>query len=88
VEHALSAFSSDNLSCMIVRLNPTGKPEEIPAGAQPNTMGSTDSAPAAESGVALAGTYGTGKTEDRKPTAAPAPTKEHAKNVAEKVAKG
>ncbi|KAA8893956.1 phosphatase 2C-like domain-containing protein [Sphaerosporella brunnea] len=31
VDHALGAFSSDNLSCMIVRLDPTGKFEGIPA---------------------------------------------------------
>lgn len=29
VEHALSQFSSDNLSCMIVRLDPTGKFEGL-----------------------------------------------------------
>lgn len=31
VDHALSQFSSDNLSCMIVRLDPTGKFEGIKA---------------------------------------------------------
>jgi serine/threonine protein phosphatase PrpC len=72
VEHALSAFSSDNLSCMIVRLDPTGKFEGIPdSGA--------DVAAAASAGA---------KKEDSKPTAAPPPTKASTENVAEKVAKG
>ena len=31
MDHALSQFSSDNLSCMIVRLDPTGKFEGIKA---------------------------------------------------------
>jgi len=31
VDHALSRMSSDNLSCMIVRLDPTGKFEGVPS---------------------------------------------------------
>lgn len=50
VDHALRRFSSDNLSCMIVRLDPTGKFPGIKRqeGATPDTAEVKEGAPPPE----------------------------------------
>jgi len=81
VDHALSQFSSDNLSCMIVRLDPTAKFEGIKSDQYKGTD-SNDEVAVIEGGIAAKATDGAGRTEDIITTSS------SAKEKAEKGAKG
>ncbi|KAF8534290.1 phosphatase 2C-like domain-containing protein [Trichophaea hybrida] len=63
VDHALSQFSSDNLSCMIVRLDPTGKFEGIKSDQYKGTD-SKDEVAITESDIFAKSTDGAGRKEE------------------------
>ena len=70
VDHALKAFSSDNLSCMIVRLDPTGKFEDLNPG-QPKETEDKKQPVAAESGATPSTIEAAKKVDDAKASTPP-----------------